>query len=365
MSIAVQDVGHGSSKDAVRLPWHAAGWQLLRQARAAGRLPHALLVTGPPGVGKRPLVAALSWSLLCVRPGESGLACGQCRECELLAAGTHPDYLEIGPDPESKSDEIRVDAIRRLAESDALTAHRGGHKVIVLDPAQNMNLNAANSLLKTLEEPSPDTFLCLVCEQPGRLPATIRSRCQELRVPVPPEPQALEWLRAHTDSGDAETLLRLAYGAPLRALALKQEDRQQEDRLSQRTQAFAGFVAVAGGTRDPVAEAAAWNEHEPAVVLDWMYAWVSDLLRLASGHPAPRLINRDQLGELRDLARRLEPKAGHLYLMQLIEAGADGYGSVNRLLLYESLLIRWARIFSPRHSVVGPEGQSVPAPSFD
>jgi len=331
------------------LPWHQAGWKLLRQMRAAGRLPHALLVTGPVGVGKHLLVTALSRSLLCARPDASGLACGHCRECGLLATGTHPDYLDISPDPESKSDEIRVGAIRRLTESDALTAHRGGHKVIVLDPAQNMNLNAANSLLKTLEEPSPDTFLCLVCEQPGRLPATIRSRCQELRVPIPSEPQALEWLRAHTDSADAETLLRLVYGAPLQALAL-----EQEDRLSQRIQAFAGFVAVAGGTRDPVAEAAAWNDHEPIILLDWVCAWVSDLLRLASGHPAPRLINRDQLGELRNLARLLEPRAGHLYLMQLIEARADGYGSVNRLLLYESLLVRWARIFRSRAPAPGP-----------
>ncbi len=337
----------------VPLPWHAAGWKLLRQARAAGRLPHALLVTGPFGVGKRRLVAALSRSLLCARPDAGGLACGHCRECELLAAGTHPDYLEIGPDPESKSNEIRVDAIRRLTASDALTSHRGGYKVIVLDPAQNMNLSAANSLLKTLEEPSPDTFLYLICEQPGRLPATIRSRCQALRVPAPSEPQALEWLRAHTDSVDAETLLHLAYGAPLQALAPEQGDRQQENRLSQRTQTFAGFVAVAGGTRDPVAEAAAWNEHEPAIVLDWVYAWVSDLLRLASGHPAPRLINKDKLGELRKLAWLLEPRAGHLYLMQLIQARADGYGSINRLLLYESLLVQWARIFRLRDPAPG------------
>jgi len=322
------------------LPWHGTCWQTLRQARAAGRLPHALLVTGPLGVGKRRLVASLAHSLLCARPDEQGLACGHCRECGLFAAGTHPDYLEIGPDPESKSDEIKVDAIRRLTVSDALTAHRGGHKVIVLDPAQNMNPNAANSLLKTLEEPSPATLLCLICEQPGRLPATIRSRCQELRVPVPPEPQALEWLRRHTDSVDAEILLRLAYGAPLRALALI-----EEGRLPQRMQAFAGFVEVARGTRDPVAEAAAWNEHEPTVLLDWLAGWVSDLLRLASGHPAPLLINRDKGEELRHLAGLIEPRAGHRYLMQLFKARADGYGSVNRLLLYESLLMQWARLF--------------------
>lgn len=321
------------------LPWHGTCWKTLRQAREAGRLPHALLVTGPLGVGKRRLAASLSRSLLCVRPDARGLACGQCRECELFAAGTHPDYLEIGPDPEG-SDEIKVDAIRRLAASDALTAHRGGHKVIVLDPAQNMNLNAANSLLKTLEEPSPDTFLCLVCEQPGRLPATVRSRCQGLRVPVPPESQALEWLRQHTDSADAETLLSLAYGAPLRALTLV-----EEGRLPQRIRAFAGFVAVASGARDPIAEAAVWNEHEPAVLLDWLTSWVSDLLQLASGHPAPRLINRDRVEELRKLVGLLEPKAGHRYLMQLFKARAEEQGTVNRLLLYESLLVQGMRIF--------------------
>ncbi len=330
------------------LPWHQAGWEILRQARAVGRLSHALLVTGPPGVGKRRLVAALSRSLLCAHPDERGLACGRCRECELCAAGTHPDYLEIGPDPESKSDEIKVDAIRRLTASDALTAHRGGHKIIVLDPAQNMNLNAANSLLKTLEEPSPDTLLCLVCEQPNRLPATVRSRCQELRVPVPPESQALEWLRAYTDSPDVEILLRLAYGAPLRALTLV-----EEDRLPQRTRAFTGFVAVASGARDPVAEAAAWNEHEPAVLLDWLSGWVSDLLRLASGHPAPRLINRDRIEELRGLAERLDPRAGHRYLMQLFKARTQEQGTINRLLLYESLLVQGRRIFRLRAPSLG------------
>lgn len=330
------------------LPWHETCWRTLRQAREMGRLPHALLVTGPPGIGKRRLVATLSRSLLCARPDERGLACGHCRECELSAAGTHPDYLEVGPDPESKSEEIRVDAIRRLVASNALTAHRGRYKVIVLDPAQNMNLNAANSLLKTLEEPTSDTLLGLVCEQPERLPATVRSRCRRLNVPVPSESQALEWLRGQSDAEDVETLLHLAYGAPLRALALV-----AEDRLSQRAQAFAGFVEVASGVRDPIAEAADWNRHEPAILLDWLHSWVIDLLRLATGHPAPPLINRDKREALRKLAGRLEPRAGHLYLMQLIRVRADGYGSINRLLLYESLLVQWAGMFQGRGPVSG------------
>jgi len=328
----------------VPLPWHEGCWESISRARASGRLPHALLVTGPVGVGKRLLVAAIARSLLCSRPDARGLACGRCRECELLAAGTHPDYVVVSPDREGKSDEIKVDAIRRLSEMDTLTAHRGGHKVIVLDPAQNMNQSAANSLLKTLEEPCPGTFLCLVCEQPDRLPATIRSRCQELRVPAPPEAQALEWLQRHTSSVDAATLLRLAHGAPLGALALA-----EKGRLAERAQAFAGFTGVASGNRDPIEVAAAWNEHEPAILLDWLSGWVSDLLRLASGHQAPLLINQDKIGDLRPLAASLDPRAGHRYLQQILQARASEQSPVNRLLLCESLLVQWARIAGGRN----------------
>ena len=321
------------------LIWHRACWDTIDRARRADRLPHALLVTGPAGVGKRRLVALLAHSLLCSRPDAQGLACGGCRECELIAAGTHPDLAAIGPDPESKSDEIKVDAIRRLADSDALTAHRGGRKVIVLDPAQNMNLSAANSLLKTLEEPSPGTLLCLVCEQPSRLPATIRSRCQELKVPVPPPAVASEWLCRNTDCTDAATLLRLAHGAPLKALALA-----QDGLLAHREEIFGGFSAVTSGVRDPIAEAAAWNKYEPAILLDWLSAWVSDLLRLASGHPDPSLTNPDKAKILRTLAGTINTVAAHRYLQHVLLARASEGSPVNRLLLYESLLVEWARI---------------------
>lgn len=323
------------------LPWQRATWETWWQARRADRFPHALLVTGPAGVGKRRLVWLLARSLLCPHPNGRGFACGHCQDCRLLAAA-HPDYLAIGPDPEGKSDEIKVDAVRRLADADALTAHRGGYKVIVVDPAQNLNTAAANSLLKTLEEPAPGTLLCLICEQPSRLPATVRSRCQTVKLPVPPEAEALAWLRWHLDTGDAGTLLRLAHGAPLRALALA-----DSDQLPGRDRAFAGFAAVATGARDPIGEAAAWNGLEPAILLDWLGGWVSDLLLLASGHAAPRLINTDKTDVLRALAGRIEPAQGHRFLQLLLRARAAEDTTLNRLLLYESLLVAWARLVGP------------------
>lgn len=333
------------------LAWHKKCWETIDRARQADRLPHALLVTGPAGVGKRRLVALLAHSLLCSQPDAEGLACGSCRECELIAAGTHPDYVTIGPDPDSKSDEIKVDAIRRLADSDALTAHRGGRKIIVLDPAQNMNLSAANSLLKTLEEPSPGTLLCLVCQQPSRLPATIRSRCQELKVAVPPTAVASEWLCRNTDCKNTATLLRLAHGAPLRALALA-----QDGQLKRREETFTGFSEVASGNRDPITEAAAWNKHEPAILLDWLSAWVIDLLRLASGHSDPQLTNPHKANMLGTLATALDPAAGHRFLQHVLQARAYEGSSVNRVLLYESLLVEWARIAGLPTRTVGQRG---------
>jgi DNA polymerase-3 subunit delta' len=321
------------------LPWHEAPWEVLNRARGAGRFPHAILVTGPAGVGKRRLVSLLTRSLLCRSPDAGGMPCGECADCRLLAAGTHPDRIEIGPDPDGKSDEIKVDAVRRLRETDAKTSHRGGWKVILIDPAQNMNPNAANGLLKTLEEPTPGTLLCLVCEQPSRLPATIRSRCQEVQVPLPPEPEALQWLGRQLDSGAAARLLRLACGAPLRALALA-----DSDRLSEQAQLLAGFAAVARGKRDPIAEAGSWNRYEPELLLGWLSGWVCDLLLLTSGHPAPRIINVEKVDVLRELAESIDRSAGHRYLQRVLEVRAEQGASTNRLLLYEALLVNWAGI---------------------
>ena len=327
-------------------PWLKEPWAALQGAREADRFPHALLLTGPAGVGKRRLLDALAHSLLCPRTLPGGWACGQCPDCRLLAAGTHPDLARVGPDEEGKSGEIKVDAIRALASAEGLTAHRGGWKLILIDPAHRLNTSAANALLKTLEEPAPSTLLCLVSEQPSRLPATIRSRCQVLRLAVPPEAETLVWLAPRTAGFDAATLLHLAHGAPLRALELA-----NPERLALRDRFITGFVEVAQGKRDPLAEAATWNQAEPAQLIDWLGGWVSDLLRLIPellGSPGqPRLINADRVGDFRFLAARVDPAAGHRFLRQVWKVGASDTTNLNRLLLYETWLLEWARLYSP------------------
>ena len=391
-------------------PWLLSPWSALQGARRANRFPHALLLTGPLGVGKRLLVEALARSLLCPRTDARGFACGQCPDCLLLAAGTHPDLVRVGPDEETKSGEIRVDAIRALAGTEGLTAHRGGWKLILIDPAHRMNVSAANALLKTLEEPAPSTLMCLVSEQPSRLTATIRSRCQALHLALPVEAEALAWLTPQVRGLNAATLLHLAHGAPLRALELA-----DKERLAVRDKLFAGFVAVAQGQRDPLAEAAAWNEADPALLLDWLSGWLSDLLRLAgargpvpgeisTGMPAkvppempasvpaavpakvpakvtgavpataagggqspttatPRLINSDKRAALTTLAARVAPAAGHRLLRRIWQAGGGDTSNLNRLLLYETWLLDWARLTSappPAVSVGRPPSSSSP-----
>ena len=191
-------------------------WQYrerLNRTRLRGRLPHALLISGQEGIGKRVLAIQLAHSLLCEQPGADGQPCGQCAACGWLQAGTHPDLLWLLPEEAGKA--IKVDQVRALTSELCMTSHAGRYKVAIIQPADAMNRNAANSLLKTLEEPTDNTLVVLLTALPGRLPATIRSRCQQLQVAVPDALSARQWLQdTGMEPGQAIGYLKLAHGAP-------------------------------------------------------------------------------------------------------------------------------------------------------
>lgn len=324
------------------LPWQSPLWRRLQAALRQGRLPHALLISGRRGLGKRRLAEGFARSLLCAAPGPDGVACGDCRACQLCAAGTHPDLSLLVPDPEAKSEDIKVDAVRAMIEAGALTAHAGGYRVLIIDPAEQMNLSAANSLLKTLEEPAAGNLLILVTAQPQRLPATIRSRCQQLLLPPPTESAGVAWLeRQGLTPENALLLLRLAGGAPLGALGLA-----DPALLDQRADAFGGFLGVGLGAADPVRVAESWSKLDGGLLLQWLLGWLQDLALLQVGQAEPRLSNPDRRGDLGRLSQRLPARSIHRLYARVLGLQRGKGTTINWQMALEAFLVDWSRAVS-------------------
>ncbi|MBL8517842.1 MAG: DNA polymerase III subunit delta' [Betaproteobacteria bacterium] len=327
------------------LPWHQ---QALRELLARReRMPHAVLLTGREGFGKVEFARALAQSMLCEQPAAGGLACGACPACGWFGEGNHPDYREVLPDnlvedepdaeavatdakPEKKSAAITVDQIRALQQFITLSTHRAGWRVLVLHPAEAMNPQAANALLKTLEEPTPHTLMLLVTDQAGRLMPTVRSRCQVVTVPGC-EPSAAEaWLVEQGLSGRvAQDVLAQAGGAPLLALAWADEAWQDSRRQV--------LTALAEPERaDWLQLAGALEKTDLKPILHWVHTWCCDLvLQQQTGgvrhHPdfakaAAKLADRASAlalfrfeSELRQLRRHIQhPLNARLWLEHLL-----------------------------------------------
>ncbi len=210
------------------LPWHR---QPLRELLARrGRMPHALLIHGNQGIGKVEFAKAIAQSLLC-EANEDGIACGKCAACGWFRDGNHPDFRVLLPDilaeettdtetvaedadkkEDKKSKEIRIDQIRAIGGFMTLSTHRDGFRILLIHPAETLNPNAANALLKTLEEPPARTLILLVTDQQNRLLATIRSRCQRVLLPAPTPEEALAWLSTQ-GVANAAPALAMAGGA--------------------------------------------------------------------------------------------------------------------------------------------------------
>lgn len=205
---------------------HAKVWSGLQGRRQ--RMPHSLLLIGQKGLGKFDLARRFAASLLCESPQTDGVACGKCLACNWFEQGNHPDFrllqpealsddVEVEDGKKKPSQQITIDQVRGLDEFFNVGTHRGGLRIVLVNPTEAMNRNTANSLLKTLEEPSPSTLFLMVSSEPMRLLPTIRSRCQVVPVAVPSAKVAAKVL-ADEGVDRAEHWLALAGGAPGLAL---------------------------------------------------------------------------------------------------------------------------------------------------
>lgn len=251
-------------------PWLGELWQRFARLVDTNRLPHALVIVGPEGVGCDSLARAMAQYLLCAAP-HNGRSCGTCKACKLLQVESHPDVYLVHP--EEKSSVIKIDQIREMNQFTSNTAQQGGRKVVLIHPAEAMNPNAANALLKNLEEPIGNCLFLLVAQQPALLMATIRSRCTRMEVALPPKEQALEWL-ARNQIADAEIKLHAAGGRPLRVVAWL-----EQDLWGQRTALHGSLMALMEGKTTLAACAKALTSYNIQWVLDQLLQWLQESAR--------------------------------------------------------------------------------------
>ncbi len=318
-----------------RLPWHDSQWQLLKRALQNDTVPHALLLHGPEGLGKKLFMQRLTQALLCrdSQLTDGDLApCGCCSSCRQQSEdGSHPDSFCLRLEEGDR--EIKIDKARAAIHFTGLTAHFGGRKVIQIYPADKLSQAAANALLKTLEEPTPNTVILLITSKPAMLLPTIRSRCQQIRFMKPDAPTALDWLKSHNIDDPASSLAEAA-GLPLKAKQLVDDNqttwRQQRDNELRR------FLL---DERSPSRLAEHWLQFDQEEIQSWLYDRIRRLHWFYSG-VATSIESLPHIKALTDGFRihkmeTVKPLLDSLVLMDK--------NNINKQLKLESLLIHLAQ----------------------
>ncbi len=327
-------------------PWHKIPWQQLSSAYKQNRLPHALLLTGPLGLGKREFAQQFAQYLLCEQiNSEQDKPCDYCSSCQLMLAHSHPDFLLLLP--EEKSTAIKIDQIRKLTGMLNQTSQRGGYQVIILYPAEALNKAAANALLKTLEEPEGKVLLLLVNHQIGMLPATIVSRCQQVILAGKNDAATISWVADHLDActnaiSKAQLLLRMTDYAPLRAVILAKTGYfALRDQLLEHLHLF----VTSSSTVNSLQWVSDYLKQEISIWIDTLVFLIMDMIRIQLGSAPHLLVNTDKFAFLVQISQ------GYLRinLLKLLEKLIQARqwllsnANLNKQLLLENLLIHLER----------------------
>lgn len=323
------------------------------------RLPHAILLQGPPGIGKLALAQEFAQSLLCESPADGGFACGACPSCGWFAQYSHPDYRRIRPEAledepaddeggdegeakksgksgKAPSKEIKIEQVRHLGDWINVSTHRQGKRVVLLYPAEALNTASANALLKTLEEPPPDTVFLLVSHAPDSLLPTIVSRCHRFSLAIPPQEEALAWLKDNKVA-DAEAWLAEQGGAPLAAFQAAQAASRES------LEAFLGQLVRPD--RDTAVKLGAQLQKEaPAELVVWLQRWLSDMFSVKlAGRVRYYPRYRKQLTAL---AARTDVAALQSMVKKLNERRAIAEHPLAARLFIEDMLLDYSALFS-------------------
>jgi DNA polymerase-3 subunit delta' len=331
------------------IPWSTDIWQGLIERYYDAGLPHASLLLGNEGTGKRQLAYKLAKFLLCKsadkKTAKISSYCDQCHSCKLMDAGSHPDYFIC--DQEAKGKQIKVDAVRQLNDFLAKTPQISACQVVQIYPIEAMNLNASNALLKTLEEPSGETYLLLMAERLGSVLPTIRSRAQRINFHPPVAVEALAWLSQqmpNTSQEDLAQALRQCGGGPLKAQSWLRDGLLAQD---------AAYISLMqgwlGGSQQLQDSSKGLAKFDLLDTINWWTGLSLDIMKVGMGARIEQLNHPQQAEWLQQLAAtvsRLKLLTLQHKLQEVAGRLAAGQGNYNASLLLESMLLDWQQSFS-------------------
>lgn len=327
----------------MHISWHRGDFRRLVDGKAS--LPHALLLHGPRGIGKLAFARALAQALLCDSPLANGDACGSCGACAWFINAGHPDFCQTEPagasddesdDAEKKKTTITVQQIRALSGFVNVSSQRGGAKVAAIHPAEALNANAANALLKNLEEPPPRTYFLLVSHRPHQLLPTIRSRCQQVALRAPDKATATAWL-AQQDVRDAELALAHVGNAPLLALELSGTEYWG---------ARSAFLRqLTTGDIDVIAAAEAARDCSIPDVVTWLQKWSFDIVQY---HAIGSIrYNPDQREAIGRAAAKADPLQALRFHRDMVNLQRSAHHPLNARLFVEQVLLAYRELLQP------------------
>ena len=328
-------------------PWQVSQWQQIMQRTS---LPHALLLRGHAGNGKVDFAHALSRSLLCAQPVNTH-ACNICAGCTWFNEGAHPDFKMISPEDNDNDDEsidlskkktskksqISVSQIRQLSDYLHLSNHQtNGRRIVLIAPAELLNIASSNALLKMLEEPPANTIFLLVSSQPQRLLPTIMSRCQVIEMPIPNSSVALDWL---TKQGlkDAKKLLEYAGGAPLLAVQMSQENGAVEKIIN--------HLAL-GAKLEPLLTATAMLQIGMERSIETLQKWIFDLTICIHAQKIHYHVAHTKPLQL--LCKSVNLKSLLSFQQKLLEYKKTANHPLSNEMQLENILLNYTKIFSKK-----------------
>ncbi len=347
------------------LPWTRAAFDTFFSSRE--RRAHAYMLAGHSGLGKTIFTQQMAKSLLC-QEGE-GHACGQCQSCRLFESGSHPDmhvlqsekrmvevedvfaiYAPRYLEDESKRKKrkkpsaiIAIDQVRGVIPDINTRPHLSACRIIIINTAEDLNINAANSLLKSLEEPPSDSYFILISHEPGRLLPTLRSRCNRIDFRIPDRQLAIDWLKTQlADQVDVGHLLDRASGIPLRAVEFAKSTQSSDEE-----QVIQHMLLLAHRQIDPASAAAVMIKvGELKIILESIQLWLSRLIRLKISSNNTVLPINEGDKPLIDLGNRLNFRQLYDFLDKVSKSKQLAGGPLDPLLALEDDLISWQTMFS-------------------